>query len=139
MTYYADKEGNVYNDNGRQMKFWINPKGYYYFKAYFDGKAHGISVHRFIWEHFNGTIPKGMVVAHKNNDRTDNRLENLELTTITKVMRRREYSKLSKELAFQIREQYSTNIYSYGELAAMYDVSKTTISNCIKGKTWNDQ
>lgn len=136
MTYYSDKEGYVYNENGRQMKCWINPSGYYYFKMYYDGKSHASSVHKFVWEYFNGSIPKGMIVSHINKDKLDNRLENLELSTITREMRKREYAKLNMEMAFQIREHYDTNIYSYSELAAMFGVSKTTISNCIKQKTW---
>ena len=137
MNYYATKEGYVYNENGRQMKCWINPSGYYYFKMYYDGKAHAQSVHRFVYEYFNEPIPKGLTIDHINNDKLDNRLENLRLTTNAFNCRRREYNKLNMELAEEIRDLYSKNIYSYSQLAAMFDVAKTTISNCIKGKTWN--
>jgi len=136
MTYYGDKNGNVFNENGRQMKCWINPAGYYYFKMYYDGKGHGISVHRFIWEYFNGDIPENNIVIHINKNKLDNRLENLKLSTNRETTRKRDYAKLNMEMAFQMREDYSTNIYSYAELAAMYGVSKTTVSNCIKQKTW---
>jgi hypothetical protein len=37
--------------------------------------------HRVIWERANGPIPKGMILHHKNGNKLDNRLENLELTT----------------------------------------------------------
>lgn len=40
-----------------------------------------ILVHRLIWEAFNGPIPDGMQINHINEDKTDNRLENLELVT----------------------------------------------------------
>ena len=36
-------------------------------------------VHKFIWETFNGKIPEGKQVDHKNDIRDDNRLENLQL------------------------------------------------------------
>lgn len=38
-------------------------------------------VHRLVWEAFNGPVPKGMHVNHINEDKTDNRLENLNLMT----------------------------------------------------------
>ena len=50
-------------------------------------RAHGqigyknMSVHRFIWESYNGKIPDNKVIDHINNDRTDNRLCNLQIVT----------------------------------------------------------
>ena len=35
--------------------------------------------HRFIWEMFNGEIPKGMEVDHINGNPADNNIENLQL------------------------------------------------------------
>ena len=39
----------------------------------------GIAVHRLIWEEHFGTIHDGLCVHHINNDKFDNRIENLEL------------------------------------------------------------
>lgn len=39
------------------------------------------AVHRLMWEAFNGPIPGRLEINHKNLDRTDNRLDNLELVT----------------------------------------------------------
>ena len=136
MTYTADKEGQIYNAHGHPMKYWINPSGYYYLKTYSDGKARAQAVHRFVWEYYNEPIPPKMTIDHINNDKLDNRIENLRLTTNAFNCRRREYNKLNMELAEEIRDLYKKNIYSYSQLAAMFDVAKTTISNCIKGKTW---
>lgn len=42
-----------------------------------DGKQ--VFEHRHIWENINGKIPNGFVLHHINCNRTDNRIENLEL------------------------------------------------------------
>ena len=41
----------------------------------------GYSVHRFVYECFNGIIPDGKVIDHVNNIKDDNRLCNLQLMT----------------------------------------------------------
>jgi hypothetical protein len=38
-------------------------------------------VHRLVWEWHNGPIPPGLEVDHINDDREDNRIENLQLLT----------------------------------------------------------
>ena len=55
--------------------------GYLYVSLRIDGKTVTKSIHRLVWEAFNGPIPEGMQVNHINEDRTDNRLENLNLLT----------------------------------------------------------
>ena len=37
--------------------------------------------HRIIWIYFNGLIPKGMFIDHINQNKKDNRIENLRLCT----------------------------------------------------------
>lgn len=46
-----------------------------------NGKPHKKSVHRLVWEAFNGPILGRLEVNHINLNRSDNRLENLELLT----------------------------------------------------------
>ena len=41
----------------------------------------GVREHRLVWEEANGPIPSGYLVHHRNEDRSDNRLENLQLMT----------------------------------------------------------
>ena len=45
-------------------------------------------VHRLIWEKENGKIPEGLIVHHKDGNKLNNSIENLELLT------RNEHSKL---------------------------------------------
>ena len=45
-------------------------------------------MHRYVWEFYNGKIPKGYELHHKNKDKTDNRISNLELYTKSEHARR---------------------------------------------------
>ena len=58
------------------------------------------SVHRIVYECFNGTIPDGKVIDHVNNIKDDNRLCNLQLMThqenCKKSAKRRDYTFAAK-------------------------------------------
>lgn len=68
--------------NERIMKPTLKKTGYYSVKLWKNGKSKHINVHRLVAEAFLGSIPKGLVVNHLNEIKTDNRLENLEICTI---------------------------------------------------------
>ena len=51
-----------------------------------EGKTTTLSVHRAMWEAFNEPIPEGLQINHMNGDKTDNRLENLEICTPSQNM-----------------------------------------------------
>lgn len=55
--------------------------GYLQVGLYKNGKRRNFLVHRLVWEAFNGPIPEGMQINHLNEEKTDNRLENLSLMT----------------------------------------------------------
>lgn len=38
-----------------------------------------ILIHRLVWEEEKGKIPEGMIIHHKNGNKKDNRIENLQL------------------------------------------------------------
>lgn len=52
-------------------------KSYYFCGFYFQRK--GVRLHRAVWEKHNGEIPKGYHVHHKDENRKNNEIENLEL------------------------------------------------------------
>jgi hypothetical protein len=55
----------------------FNGVRYYLCDKYFQHK--GKRLHRAVWEHHNGPIPKGFHVHHKTHDRSKNDIEDLEL------------------------------------------------------------
>ena len=48
--------------------------------GYFHGWVNGVNylMHRYIWEFYNGEIPKGYHVHHIDGDKSNNKIENLE-------------------------------------------------------------
>ncbi len=66
---------------GKEIKKFKNKQGYYRATLSIDGIAKTYLVHKIVWEAFNGPISDGMEINHINEDKTDNRIENLELVT----------------------------------------------------------
>ena len=58
--------------------YWLC--GHYY-------QRHGKRLHREVWQHHNGPIPKGFHVHHRDGDRTNNDISNLELLRAGEHMR----------------------------------------------------
>ena len=62
---------------------WFNGKRYTkqedgHYRGY-----HGEYIHRAVWEFYNGKIPKGYVVHHKDENKANNDISNLQLLTKT--------------------------------------------------------
>ena len=83
-NYAVSKNGIIYNvKNEKQRKMCTNNSGYQVFTMYNKQLRKTISYtqHRFVYEVFNGPVTKFFEIDHINNDRTDNRIRNLQLLT----------------------------------------------------------
>ena len=63
-------------DTGTYNK-WLGKRGYYVISLQGKRKYE----HHYIWEKINDVIPKGHVIHHKNHNKLDNDIDNLELMT----------------------------------------------------------
>ena len=128
-----------------------NPGRYLQVRALIGGKRYHATAHRLVWRHFNGEIPSGITVNHKNGKTHDNRPSNLELATLKEQMahardvlkslwehkgERCPASKLTEEEAKAIIRRHKAGI-SVTLLMADYEVSRQTAWNVIKGKNWS--
>lgn len=75
----ADR-GGVYIAKGKVLKPVMN-KGYLRVGLHEEGKTKWFYVHRLVYSAFCGKIPGGYDVNHIDEDKTNNRLENLNLMT----------------------------------------------------------
>lgn len=80
---YVSRSGLIYRYDNHNDKLvlcsqQVSNKGY--MRCRVKNKP-SVYVHRIIWETFNGEIPEGMQIDHKNNNRTDNDLNNLQIVT----------------------------------------------------------
>ena len=64
----------------------IKCSGYIQIRHRYKGKYIRVIAHRIIWVCFNGEIPLGKEINHKNGIKHDNRLENLEIVTRSENM-----------------------------------------------------
>lgn len=82
--YLIDRDGDIYSTiTNKFLKLSVMPSGYQKVTLRNDNEeAATFLVHRLVWEVFNGPIPEGMTINHISEDKTDNRLDNLELLTM---------------------------------------------------------
>ena len=102
--------------------------------------ANGSPVHQLVMKTFVGEPPKGCEVLHSDGNPANNRLDNLRYGTrrenIADVYRQgRAMKKLTTEEVNQIRFGLATGLKGH-ELAEMYQVCDSTISEIKLGKTF---
>ena len=80
--YEVSNQGVIRNTaTGHALKPAVNYKGYCVVSLKYGSSYRSKLVHRIVWESFNGEIPSGLQINHVNEDKADNRLDNLELVT----------------------------------------------------------
>jgi hypothetical protein len=80
----TDGEGNAYSckrGSWNLLKLNYSDKRYYRISMYYDKRVLKYIFHRFVWECFNGPIPEGFIIDHKDLNKTNNIIDNLRLVT----------------------------------------------------------
>jgi len=121
---------------------------YYQVNLWQDGIPKVQRVHRLVLETYVGPCPEGMECRHLNGNPQDNRVENLAWGTSAEngqdiirhgtVMRGEQQwlSKLAEQDVRMIIYMYRTGLFTQKEIASQYRISKTTVGNIIRKKTW---
>ena len=82
-TAHAIRKGRTWagDETYRAVKTSVGSDHYLRVTLCMSGVYRRVAIHRALWEAFVGPIPGRMEINHKNLDRQDNRLENLEILT----------------------------------------------------------
>lgn len=141
--------GTEERQRGRILSPFCDRKGYLMVKVCVPGlPKRTVRVHRLVAEAFIGPVNAIQQVNHINGDKADNNVANLEYVTCrtniqhawetglckSRFGERGSNAKLSSEDVSSIRATHPAK--SLGELARTYGVSKRTISDIVKRKTW---
>jgi hypothetical protein len=144
--YEVSTVGRIRNkDTGRILKPFTQNRGYRQIVLSGDTGTWRPTVHRLVAEAFLG--PSDLEVNHKDLDKGNNRIENLEYVTRSQNQAHaaengawREHNpdaaKLTADQVLAIRETHATGAKGYGKLALEYGVDKSNIAAIIRRRTW---
>lgn len=104
-------------------KFTKDNKTGYYLSSIINGKRYRL--HRYVWEYYNGEIPKGYHIHHKDHNKDNNELDNLELLTKQEHINRH-----IEEMSDELKQKYRNNLKIARTKAIEWHKSK-------EGKEWH--
>lgn len=140
--YSVERNGEVYSHRRkRYLKSRVHPRGYRHVSLWRDGKEFNCLVHRLVAEAYLASDPTRTVVNHKNFDKTDNRVENLEWCTQKENVRHASahgrFGKgggrkplITQSQAEEIRKRYKDETITQTELGGQYGLG-VAITNLI--------
>ena len=133
-NYAASKDGDVINvKKNKVMSMIKNNCGYLHFNIYNKDlkKIKTNLQHRFVYEVFNGKIPSHLEVDHLNENKTDNRIKNLQLLTHKQNI---EKSKNKPIISTNIKTGEKRIFDSIKKTGIELGISCSNISNICKNK-----
>ena len=115
-----------------------------------NGKWFMTTTHRLVFLYFNGKYDKKLQINHKDGNKRNNKLSNLEVVTRSRNIKHsfdtglnqrigsnHSGAKLNSTYVKLIRRAYRDKKMSYREMGKKFGVSVSTIANVINHKVWN--
>jgi hypothetical protein len=135
----------------RLLKPRLDQKGYLFVTLYAHGKQTHHQIHHLVADAFlPAKGPTDTVVRHLNDNKLDNRVENLARGTYSDNMddaikngvgfvgkgTANGKAKLTEDIVREIRQLYATGEFSQRALALRFGVSRYTICQIVRRKNW---
>ncbi len=148
--YEASNLGRIRYASSQRIAPCHMTSGYLRFGIVRNGKHTTASVHRSVALAFLGPCPEGKEVNHIDQDKTNNRIDNLEYITHAENVSKAYYkvltncpkgedtynSKLTQAQVDEIRQMLAAGV-SQRKIATRFGVSSVSICKINTGKTWN--
>jgi len=112
------------------------------------------AVHRLVWQYYYGDIPNGKYVHHKDHNKLNNNICNLEVVTPSENLKKAHEagvliipklkgadngnSKLKEMDVIEIRQLYKAGIYTQECRGSIYSVSRGCIRSVLNRRSWRD-
>lgn len=148
--YAASPTGDIWDlADHRAVTPFLNSDGYPTVVLFENGNETAASVHRLVMAVFHGERPPTIQVNHRNGDKADNRLDNLEYCTQAENIRHRidtlgfqvrgeanVNARLTREQVREIRHLANGGGLLQREVAEKFGIAQQTVSKIVRGDRW---
>lgn len=150
--YITYRNGRTHLHEGTVLTPASNGTGYHFIYLQKRQRIVKFYVHRLAMLVFVGECPDGKEVNHKNGDKADNQLSNLEYVTKGQNRKhaydvlgakrpgpgeRNNRAKLTGEQVLKIREMYATGKYTQVELGKKFGIGGRAICAIVNRENWS--
>ena len=130
--YLASKCGKILSLKQKEKRIWKfgnNGKNYFFFYICENNKKLRYYIHRFVFETFNGEIPKGKVIDHCDNDSKNNSISNLQLLSPKENQQK---SNCKKVISLNIENQEEKIFNSLKEAGEYFNIISSSVFKCCQ-------
>ena len=136
-NYSVNEYGEIFSTRGNLLCQWTDNMGYKQVVLYKNNKRYYKRVHRLVYEAFNGPIKDGLLINHIDEDKSNNEISNLELTTNSVNIKHFHYYNNVKSYDISVYDKATNNLVGrYTSLRAMcneLDINRKTVTSILKG------